>query len=196
MTWDKGFNFRGTSGYVTDGTDETYVLGDSYPTTRNGVTFGWDAGVYAYDEYSSYDRRLVGANRGGYDTTRHFRVDLPAAGNYLIRAAFGSVNIGSAIAAAFLDDAAVLSSVNGEHGSSEWRDATGALRGWVTWAAENASVTYTFASTTLRVRHINNNTIWNLSSTAHIFLSQEEGGDPPAVSIPVIMAHLRQQGIA
>ena len=37
-----GFNFRATSGFVTDAGDETYDVGSAYPVTRTGRTFGWE----------------------------------------------------------------------------------------------------------------------------------------------------------
>ena len=40
--WQQGFDFRATSTYVTDPPTSTYVLASTaYPTTVNGVTFGW-----------------------------------------------------------------------------------------------------------------------------------------------------------
>jgi hypothetical protein len=100
LSWDKGFNFRQTSGFVTDGANETYVLsGDSYPATRNGVTFGWeDAPSGDRDRNSGIDRRLAGMNfvssAAGASAYR-FRVDLPAAGDYAVRLAIGDEANGS-----------------------------------------------------------------------------------------------------
>jgi len=92
MAWDKGFNFRGTSGYVTDGANETYVLlGDAYPVTRNGVTFGWLSAPSSGDRDSTIDRRLAGINYTANDgaSQRDFQIDLPAAGDYIISLALG-----------------------------------------------------------------------------------------------------------
>lgn len=90
MPWDKGFNFRATSGYVTDGTNETYVLAtDAYPTTRNGSTFGWSntANMDHRDRSTSVDRRLAGINFCA--TATSFRVDLPSAVTFAISMAMG-----------------------------------------------------------------------------------------------------------
>jgi hypothetical protein len=40
--WQQGFDFRNTAAFVTDPPGDTYVLPTTkYPTTVNGVTFGW-----------------------------------------------------------------------------------------------------------------------------------------------------------
>src|SRR3990167_6684343 len=92
MAWDKGFDFRNTSAYVTDPADHTYVLHtETYPTTRNGVTFGWSAGtIDSRDRDSGIDARLAGINFGA--ATGTFRVDLPATGDYDVRIASGDAS--------------------------------------------------------------------------------------------------------
>ena len=40
--WGIGFDYRATFGFVNDPPGDTYVLASTaYPTTFNGVTFGW-----------------------------------------------------------------------------------------------------------------------------------------------------------
>lgn len=88
----KGFNFRQTSGYVTDSPLCTYVLNDLYPTTRGGTTFGWDvagSGTVALNRTTTNDK-YAGINcQLNNGTQRTFRIDLPAAGRYQIRMAVG-----------------------------------------------------------------------------------------------------------
>lgn len=88
-------NFRDTAGYVTDGTGQTYVLEtDVYPTTRNGLTFGWTSpvsGSTGADRNAAADPRLAGIN---YDSNQFtspslFRLDLPSAGTYAVDGALG-----------------------------------------------------------------------------------------------------------
>src|SRR5205809_595690 len=91
MSWDKGFNFRDSIGYVTDGTNETYVrdTGDVYPVTRNAVTFGWNSNLGGADRNSAIDRRLAGLNYSSPGTSFTFQVDLTAPGTYDISLALG-----------------------------------------------------------------------------------------------------------
>lgn len=63
ITFDGGINFRANAGFVTDGTNETYCLSESYPTVRAGLTFGWTAGSPdGRDRSNTVDRRLAGMN--------------------------------------------------------------------------------------------------------------------------------------
>lgn len=85
-----GFNFRASSGYVTDPAGTTYILVQAYPQTRNGITFGWTSSTGALN---SRDRSTgVNARVAGImfpDSVGTFRVDLPAAGTYNIGCAIG-----------------------------------------------------------------------------------------------------------
>lgn len=57
------FNFRSSSGYVTDASGETYVLNDAHPTTRDSLTFGYDSttGINTRDrDNSGTDTRYAG----------------------------------------------------------------------------------------------------------------------------------------
>src|SRR5678816_4027126 len=133
---DMGFNFRATSGFVTDGAEQTYVLtADTYPTTRGGFTFGWvilNDSPTAVDRDSGIDVRLAGINYlpgyGGVGilSQSYFRVDLPTTGSYTIHLALGDTfsktNMrgevrDSATDLAFVVDAASLS-------ANHWLDAT------------------------------------------------------------------------
>ena len=85
-----GFNFRATSGYVTDPAGTTYSIGDAYPQTRNGITFGWTtAPTGVRDRSTTVDHRLAGVCFEGSNNTATFQVDLPAAGTYNIGCADG-----------------------------------------------------------------------------------------------------------
>ncbi len=44
MSLDIGINMRSSSGYVTDGTNETYCNGEEYPVTRAGATLAGSPG--------------------------------------------------------------------------------------------------------------------------------------------------------
>jgi len=155
MSADFGFNFRGTSGYVTDGLNETYVLGlaDTYPTLRGGVTFGWvtlGAGGVA-DRNNALDRRLAGVNFGSGAPTSDFRVDLPASGAYVIHLGLGDAGGGSGgnhFTVVVKDDTTpVLTLTSILLVSNQTFDATGTSYPFATWAANEVGVTKTFAST-------------------------------------------------
>ena len=194
MTWLKGFNFRQTSGYVTDGANETYVVGDSYPTTRNGVTFGWESGLGGVVNRSTgVDRRLAGINYVFNDGGAHvFRVDLPNAGSYVLNAAFGDTTGGNGIpqSSKFQDGSTSLwtNSVTFNE-SPGWVDAVGNQHTTASdWVANNSPATFTCATTILRVAQgfVNNG---NASRIAHLFVTSAA---PPV--IPARFLH-RQQSI-
>lgn len=91
-------NFRGTSGYVTDGANQTYCLADVSPTTRGGNTFGWQiSGMNAVDRDNTLDPRFAGINFGGAD----FLFTLPRTGlfhvNYVLGDAGGFAHTQTAI---------------------------------------------------------------------------------------------------
>lgn len=179
MSWDKGFNFRGSSGYVTDGANTTYVLSsDAYPVTRNSVTFGWTVNpTNGLDRNSGADVRLAGINYGNGNGT--FRVDLPATGSYAIF--LGIVDQGSDQTGcnfSIKDNGSTLfsvgpvsptSGVNCNTGTHIF-DATGTeLDGCSAWSSGQASVTKTFASTILQLTL---DAATTNSTIAHLFISQ------------------------
>jgi hypothetical protein len=95
--WQKGFDFRATSGFVTDPLNATYVLSNTvYPTTRNGVTFGWTKTsnqLGGIDRTTAVDVRLAGINyMMNFVPPSTFVVDLPAPGTYQIMLAMGDAS--------------------------------------------------------------------------------------------------------
>lgn len=81
-----GIDFRATSGFVTDPAGFTFSLGESYPTTRGGVTFGWESAPDGTrDRSTMVDHRLAGINFVGDGAgTATFRIDLPSSGTYTL----------------------------------------------------------------------------------------------------------------
>lgn len=152
MSWEKGFNFRGSEAYVADGVDETYVIdGDTYPVTRNGVTFGEeDAFDYELDRLSSNDRRLAGVF-GHSATGSRFRVDLPATGVYNYRLALGDASFSAAVGWLVKDETIVLDTYAGTAGINEFMDAAGTVLPADLWLTSNVAVERTFTSTILRL---------------------------------------------
>jgi Putative Ig domain len=88
-----GFDFRNTSGLVTDPSGYSPVLGESFPHTYgNGLSAGWAAnggnwcGIGQADRNSSVDARLAGINYCFNATTANdknytFNVTLPGTGS-------------------------------------------------------------------------------------------------------------------
>ncbi len=131
-----GINFRATSGYATDGSGETHSLGEAYPITRGGETFGFsiDMTGSARDRDNTLDRRLVGGvfrpNNAG---VVKFFFDLPeGAGTYDVRLALGDVanpqNHRCLIRDG--DGGTVLATINDDTGTPDvsWLDANGVER--------------------------------------------------------------------
>jgi hypothetical protein len=152
MTY-KGINFRATSGFVTDAAGETYALGEAYPTTRGGLTFGWSVSNTA----NTRDRAVIagqeqtaGINFTGNTASIDFRIDLPSTGAATIRLASGDGGGGSANHVQLLDGGVVFATIAGDLASSLWLDATGVARS--NWNATNAPITHTFTSTNFTIR--------------------------------------------
>lgn len=193
MAWDKGFNFRNSAGFVIDGANETYVLAtDMYPTVRNGVTFGWINGtVDDRDRTTGTDRRLAGVN---FSVLANFRIDLPSAGTYNLELAQGDVfspipNMRLQI----YDDTSLLYENPAQAiAINTFLDTTNTARSGASWPASHAVTPFAFATTTLIVRIERVLPGGTNGEIAHLFVSQAAAG---GVSIPVMLHHLRQQGI-
>lgn len=177
MSWDKGFNFRGTSGFVTDTGNNTYVLNDAYPTTRNGVTFGWLTAVTPLDRNAAGGERLAGINYGVSNT---FQIDLPSAGDYRLTLALGDFGTGQICKMIFKDSSTTLATIGPANtgGGQQWFDATAVNRGPASdWVSNNVPIDKTFATSTLNCVNGDGS---NNSTVAHIFVSQLSvaGGTP------------------
>ena len=152
-------NFRGSSGYVTDASDETYSLGEAYPTTRSpsgggSYTFGWngDNSANTRDRDSSNDRRLAGINFTNA-AGKHFQIDLPAAGTYKVYVAAGDVNSGNGALWDLCDTTTVLASLTKDGlNANEFVDATDTILTHSTWPGSNTPLTLTFATTAFRLK--------------------------------------------
>jgi len=183
MAWDKGFNFRATAGYVTDGPNETYVIGDAYPVTRNSVTFGWldSIGSQTRDRLSSGDVRLAGINYAvNTPAVKRFQVDLPATGDYIITLAMGDATFSHSYASIeFLDNTTSLATLTGIVLSSAgyFCDAAGTVHtSQANWIANEVTITKTFATTILIIKLGSVDAQSDVSPIAHLFVSQVAAG--------------------
>lgn len=149
-----GINFRHTSGYVTDGENETYCLHEAYPVTRGGATFGWEADMDAgFDVDSAADRRLAGYNKRS-SVSRGFRLDLPEAGNYRVRLALGQLSAGGSFdVSGSVQDNTIdrFTFTDSSVADNSFVDASGTERTSTAWPANNSPVEAIFISTLLRI---------------------------------------------
>lgn len=180
MAWDKGFDFRDSSGYVTDPTNCTYVLNSNdgaYPTTRNSVTFGWVSIPFgnSRNRTTANDARLAGMNYIADSVQATFQVDLPSAQDYKISAAFNDPTVGmSDFYAQFKDNTTVLTTFDhaAGTGANEYYDASDVKRTSASdWVTNNATIQKTFSSTTFNLKLARSTGNANVS-VAHLFLSQ------------------------
>lgn len=178
---DAGINFRVTSGYVTDGTNDTYCLAatdgstcDEYPTTRGGVTFGWEdngeANPNGRDRNNGVDARLAGMHFiiGSDVFTYDFRLD--KTGSLKVDVGFGDeASAAGGVTCSIRDSGGEKFAVaDATLGAAEFLDATDAKRtsvaDWVNNHTQSAA--YTFADYT-RFRFGPTGTV-NQNRVAHV----------------------------
>ena len=182
--WQKGFDFRGTSGYVSDATNCpvaaacTYVLGgsDTYPISpRNGAVFGWQNGtVTGSDRWSAGpDTRIAGVNTTPNGVAAlWFRVDLPAPGVYKIGIALGDASYPQASKMIVADDTTALFTISGGTGASGFIDANNINWAYPAWAASNTTRSATFSTSILRV-YLGDPAGTGSSTLAHLWVSTQ-----------------------
>src|SRR5208337_2579148 len=158
VAWGQGFDFRNTAGFVSDPPGDTYVLPTTtYPTTVNGVTFGWTMPnlVQARDRSTSVDPRLAGINYVNNGSPATFYVDLPSAGTYGLSLVMGDVGYEQCYTQCqvqFLDGGTVLATVTGgPTNPGYFYDAKGNNWSAATWPTSNLSQQVTLAGTRLTV---------------------------------------------
>jgi hypothetical protein len=176
----QGINFRTTSGFVTDGGTDTYSLGEAYPITRGGVTFGWDTDITANtrDRGGTSDVRLAGlnfhANGGGVSI---FRIDLPlGTGTYDIKAAFGDTGGSEVQNFVFKDGGSAFKTVTGiATAVGFFTDANGsATMSDTAWVGSNVAITHTFTSSIFTIEVGGAGT--NVTTINHVEWNQTAGG--------------------
>lgn len=185
MSWAtaKGWNFRATAAFVTDGASQQGVANEeAYPTITtiggDSVTWGWESHVGGNerdrDAAAQYAPELSGIEQlQNFDGAGSsvFRVDLPvpAYGQYNIRAAFGDAANAQKAFWDLVDLSTVLTSMTETAvATGQFYDATGALRITGTlWHSGNAPYLATFGTTVCRLR-LNKATLTLASVIAHL----------------------------
>lgn len=152
----KGFNFRSSSGFVTDGTNQAFINDATYP---NSVSIGGETVVCGYgnlpsirDRNAGNDPRLAGVHFNDLVSDVTFRVDLPATGNFKIRLALGDASTGLAGQRILVIDNAttVLDLSYSPSAAQRFIDPTGTEYTDSTWPGSNSQTTLTFATTTFK----------------------------------------------
>lgn len=161
-------NFRNTAGFVTDGTNQTFSLGEAFPTTRAGITFGFDFGITGStaDRSNAVDPRYAGIvfeNGVGFDLT------LPSAGTYCVNVVIGD-EAGVSFTTQFqlLDNTtpllttAVLTTTTNVYDINQTSYAS-----FAAYLAGTSPRSFTFATTTLRFNLIgaSNGSVTNITVT-------------------------------
>lgn len=157
MSFYGGINFRNSSGYVTDGTGETYCgLNDYYPTTRGGLTFGIETSTAPQwrDRNSGVDRRCAGNFRDDADAAAVFRLDISiTTGDVAVAAGdntYGGVSVGFDLKDGTTTFASLASTTTS--GAGKFYDASGVERtSAANWASANVPVNRTFGTSILRI---------------------------------------------
>jgi hypothetical protein len=180
--WKVGLNFRGTSGYVADGADETYVLAsDTSSTTRttangNSITFYWNAAwASGLNRDSGIDVRLAGINyklNNGYQPA--LVITGLATGTYTVRMALGDAGGAQDYQYARLDNDGVplITLDKGTTAGATFWDATGVIRTAAAWPAGNVSATVTFTATTTYLVIGTPTALSGASTIAHLYLEK------------------------
>lgn len=148
-------NFRSTSGYVTDASDEVFVGTDVYPVVSNGYTYGYVDGHApegARDRLAHQDARIAGFHFVNNARVSRFQIDLPKPGSYNIH--FGAADYSDNNATIDVyDDTSFLTNLlsNANITGGNAVDATGNVLSYGDWAESQASVNLNFATTAMVV---------------------------------------------
>jgi hypothetical protein len=191
MSLDIGINCRATSTYVTDNPNETYTLGEAYPTTRGGATFGWDTDLTSNtrDRDSGLDRRLAGIvfnNTVG----RYFQIDLQSATDHDVHCAAGDAGSGNAALWDFQDNTTVFDATTGDPVDAIggfYKDATDAKYANAGWPGSETAISRTFGSTVFRFQIRAAAVSVGNSTVAHLRLVQTGGGGATAVPMLTLL---------
>ena len=200
MPFDMGFNFRATSGYVTDPAYGVPVLGEAYPhtytnTNGNSINAGWTVGPGGTgDRNAGVDVRVAGINYITPGNTGTFQADLssgsnPGSGDYTIDLAAGD-HFSAWTYDSFLvkDNTTTLISFSGTTSNpNNYFDATGTNRSPGTGAWNGVTSAKTFATTTVVVTF---GTASTYSTLAHFRLTLTSAAQSV---VPVLMAQYRQR---
>lgn len=181
MGLPQGWDFRATSGFVTDPSNDDFNdVSTTSGTSSNGIAWAWDQTIgNSRDRNASIDPRLAGCMFVTVpDGSRTFTVTLPSAGTYDITLALGDQGNECIENLDILDNGSVLFTVctNVDTGAANhFIDATGVIRTSDTdWVTNNAKKRLTFTTTSAGFRLNAPSSFSN--SMAHLRIDPVSGG--------------------
>src|ERR1035438_4448049 len=186
--WQQGFDFRATAGFVTDPANTTYVLSTTgYPTTVDGVTFGWviPGQVQSRNRSTTVDPRLAGVNYVSNGAPASFVVNLPAPGTYNLSLAMGDegyTQCWTLCQVQFLDGSTILGTVTGTPMAAHFEDARGNNWTAAAWPGSNVALPVTLTGTRLTVSVGTNHSTGDVTPIAYLGVSQPSGSPNFTVS--------------
>ena len=193
-SWQRGFDFRNTKNYVNDPSGSNYVLpSTSYPTTSNGVTYGWASSApQGANETTKYDPRLAGINYLPNGTPIPFYVDLPSPGIYNITMAMGNAMSGTCQSSycqvQFLDGKTVLATIYKQGaGTAYFYDAKGNLWSANDWPTKNVALQVTITGTRLTMMLGSNSRNGN-TPIAYLGITQQSAASFTIVASPAFIS--------
>ena len=178
MALPQGIDFRATVGFVTDVSPNDFAgLGTTYPhTSAQGNTVGWEsatANLDSRDRTTGNIAQLAGINFQPNSGVLQpiFRINLPSAGSYIIRAAFGDASSSQTQYIEILDTASLITSLSAVATSgNSFADANGTVWAAAAWPSLNTTLTATFATTICRIRIGNGGGGTNSSTLAYFYI--------------------------
>ena len=187
--WQQGFDFRNTAAFVSDPPGDTYVLPTmKYPTTANGVTFGWvkTSLVQGRDRSLKVDPRLAGINLITNGSPATFYVDVPSPGTYNISLAMGDAGYQECwkqCQIQFLDGNTVVATLSrGSTNRGYFYDAAGNNWSAAVWPGSNVSQQVTLAGTRLTMVIGTNHATGDYTPIAFLGVSQGSGSSNFTIS--------------
>jgi len=203
MPFDFGWDWRGSSGYVTDPTYASYAIDEAYPLTFTSVdglsiNAGWTATGFAAaaNRSTSVDVRLAGAIITNTFATPTFKVDLtsgsgPGAGTLTVDMAFGDQAAGYTFTTIEVLDNTTsrLGPYSGATSANTYFDASGTVRspGTSSWDLVRVTQDVSFASGFAIFKFGTTNQV----ALAHFRLTLAAGGPPPRTTYGFVDNDLR-----
>ena len=178
MALPQGIDFRATVGFVTDVSPNDFAgLGTTYPhTSAQGNTVGWEsatANLESRDRTTGNIAQLAGINFQPNSGVLQpiFRINLPSAGSYIIRAAFGDASSAQTQYISIFDTASLITSLSAVATSgNSFADANGTVWAAAAWPSLNTTLTATFATTICRVKIGGGNAGANSTTIAYFYI--------------------------
>lgn len=159
-TFPLGIDFRnskaGPAGFVGDPSGYVYEISHFVADYTSAQGWGYESAPSActpIDRTGTVDPRLAGSIKVPNSGTQSFRIDLPAAGTYLINLGAGDASFAFVQSIAIQDNTTTIATVCSAQATAagSFVDATGVNRTAAAWPGSNAALSLTFSSTIMRL---------------------------------------------